>query len=59
MRIANHPHIELFEQVEWEIDTNEIDFKGATALGKGAYGEVVKARWRGLPVAIKRCVFRL
>ena len=41
-------------QVEWEISPSEIDFSAASALGKGAYGEVVKARWRGLPVAIKR-----
>ena len=42
-------------QVEWEIDPAEIDFSAAVALGKGAYGEVVRAKWRGLPVAIKRC----
>lgn len=38
------------------MDLSELDFSGSKVLGRGAYGEVILAKWRGLPVAIKRCV---
>lgn len=44
----------LKQQVLWEVDTSELDFTGSRLLGRGAYGEVVEAKWRSLPVAVKR-----
>jgi len=46
----------LQQQVLWEVELPELDFTGQKLLGRGAYGEVVLAKWRSLPVAIKRCV---
>jgi serine/threonine protein kinase len=40
--------------VNWEIDAREIDFTNSVIVGKGAYGEVMKAKWRGTIVAVKR-----
>jgi tRNA A-37 threonylcarbamoyl transferase component Bud32 len=40
--------------VLWEIDPMELEFVGSVKLGAGAYGEVVRALWRGTPVAVKK-----
>lgn len=39
---------------DWEIDPAELDFSNAVMIGKGSFGEIVKAQWRGTPVAVKR-----
>ena len=44
----------LARQVLWEIDREEIDWRGQRDLGSGAHGVVVAARWRGTPVAVKK-----
>ncbi|RZC71825.1 hypothetical protein C5167_031039 [Papaver somniferum] len=44
----------LPNKCDWEIDPNELDFSGSNLIGKGSFGEIVKAGWRGTPVAIKR-----
>lgn len=44
----------LQQQVLWEVDLSELDFGASKVLGRGAYGEVILAKWRSLPVAIKR-----
>ncbi|MED6210226.1 hypothetical protein PIB30_062167 [Stylosanthes scabra] len=31
-----------------------IDFSNSTRIGKGSFGEILKAYWRGTPVAVKR-----
>lgn len=38
---------------DWEIDPAEIDFKNSQIIGKGSFGEITKAFWRGTPVAVK------
>ena len=44
----------LAHQVLWEIDRGEIDQAGSQVLGEGAYGTVLRCKWRGTTVAIKR-----
>ncbi|KAK4403045.1 Integrin-linked protein kinase [Sesamum angolense] len=48
----------LPNKCDWEIDPNELDFSGSTLIGKllfvGSFGEILRACWRGTPVAIKR-----
>jgi len=44
----------LAHQVQWEIERTEIEMQGSVKLGEGAYGMVMRCRWRGTPVAIKR-----
>ncbi|XP_047321664.1 integrin-linked protein kinase 1-like [Impatiens glandulifera] len=44
----------LPNKCDWEIDPSELDFSLAHVIGKGSFGEIVKASWRGTPVAIKR-----
>ncbi|KAI3987713.1 hypothetical protein MKX01_028447 [Papaver californicum] len=44
----------LPNKCDWEIDPTELDFSGSNLIGKGSFGEIVKAGWRGTPVAIKR-----
>ncbi|EPS65357.1 hypothetical protein M569_09419, partial [Genlisea aurea] len=39
---------------DWEINPSEIDFSSSNLIGKGSFGEILKAFWRGTPVAIKR-----
>ncbi|KAJ8445496.1 hypothetical protein Cgig2_031309 [Carnegiea gigantea] len=39
---------------DWEIDPSELDFSNSALIGKGSFGEIVKAYWRGTPVAVKR-----
>ncbi|KAF3528617.1 hypothetical protein DY000_02038500 [Brassica cretica] len=41
------------KKCDWEIDPPELDFSNAM-IGKGSFGEIVKAYWRGTPVAVKR-----
>ncbi|KAL0363910.1 UNVERIFIED_CONTAM: Integrin-linked protein kinase [Sesamum angustifolium] len=44
----------LPNKIHWEIDPAELDFSNSTLIGKGSFGEILKAYWRGTPVAIKR-----
>ncbi|KAL6562496.1 hypothetical protein OROGR_003503 [Orobanche gracilis] len=44
----------LPNKCDWEIDPHELDFSSSTHIGKGSFGEILKACWRGTPVAIKR-----
>ncbi|KAL0385893.1 UNVERIFIED_CONTAM: Integrin-linked protein kinase [Sesamum radiatum] len=44
----------LPNKIHWEIDPAELDFSNSTLIGKGSFGEILKAQWRGTPVAIKR-----
>ncbi|XP_047324415.1 integrin-linked protein kinase 1-like [Impatiens glandulifera] len=44
----------LPNKCDWEIDPLELDFSSAHIIGKGSFGEIVKASWRGTPVAVKR-----
>ncbi|XP_074578171.1 serine/threonine-protein kinase VIK-like [Curcuma longa] len=44
----------LPNKCDWEIDPSELDFTTATLIGKGSFGEIIKAYWRGTPVAVKR-----
>uniref|UniRef100_M4EDK7 non-specific serine/threonine protein kinase n=1 Tax=Brassica campestris TaxID=3711 RepID=M4EDK7_BRACM len=42
------------KKCDWEIEPAELDFSNAAMIGKGSFGEIVKAYWRGTPVAVKR-----
>ncbi|GFQ02034.1 dual specificity protein kinase spla [Phtheirospermum japonicum] len=44
----------LPNKCDWEVDPHELDFSGSALIGKGSFGEILKAGWRGTPVAIKR-----
>ncbi|KAI3812026.1 hypothetical protein L1987_16727 [Smallanthus sonchifolius] len=44
----------LPNKCDWEIDPVELDFTSSHIVGKGSFGEIVKASWRGTPVAVKR-----
>ncbi|KAL3636225.1 hypothetical protein CASFOL_020772 [Castilleja foliolosa] len=44
----------LPNKCDWEIEPGELDFSNANLVGKGSFGEIVKACWRGTPVAVKR-----
>ncbi|ERM94570.1 hypothetical protein AMTRI_Chr04g253610 [Amborella trichopoda] len=44
----------LPKKCDWEIDPSELDFSTSTIIGKGSFGEILKACWRGTPVAVKR-----
>nr|GMD15243.1 serine/threonine-protein kinase STY8 [Ipomoea batatas] len=44
----------LPNKCDWEVDPTELDFSNSVMIGKGSFGEIVKASWRGTPVAIKR-----
>uniref|UniRef100_A0A1D1YNR3 non-specific serine/threonine protein kinase n=1 Tax=Anthurium amnicola TaxID=1678845 RepID=A0A1D1YNR3_9ARAE len=44
----------LPNKCDWEIDPSELDFSATTVIGKGSFGEILKACWRGTPVAVKR-----
>ncbi|CAK9142355.1 unnamed protein product [Ilex paraguariensis] len=39
---------------DWEIDPSELEFSNSIIIGKGSFGEILKACWRATPVAIKR-----
>jgi serine/threonine protein kinase len=38
---------------DWEIIPSEIDLEHSVLIGKGSFGEIRKATWRGTPVAVK------
>eukprot|EP00252_Welwitschia_mirabilis_P006557 TRINITY_DN1743_c0_g2_i6.p1 TRINITY_DN1743_c0_g2~~TRINITY_DN1743_c0_g2_i6.p1 ORF type:complete len:432 (-),score=73.46 TRINITY_DN1743_c0_g2_i6:271-1566(-) len=42
------------QKCDWEIDPSELDFTSCVHIGKGSFGEILKAKWRGTPVAVKR-----
>ncbi|KAK2381052.1 hypothetical protein P8452_37140 [Trifolium repens] len=44
----------LPNKCDWEVDPSELDFSSAARIGKGSFGEILKAHWRGTPVAVKR-----
>ncbi|ONK75419.1 uncharacterized protein A4U43_C03F16650 [Asparagus officinalis] len=44
----------LPNKCDWEIEPSELDFSTAVIVGKGSFGEIVRASWRGTPVAVKR-----
>ncbi|KAI8021172.1 Integrin-linked protein kinase 1 [Camellia lanceoleosa] len=44
----------LPNKCDWEIDPFELDFSNSNTIGKGSFGEILKACWRGTPVAVKR-----
>ncbi|KAF6171782.1 hypothetical protein GIB67_007303 [Kingdonia uniflora] len=44
----------LSNKCDWEIDPPELDFSNSSLIGKGSFGEILKACWRGTPVAVKR-----
>ncbi|KAM7487462.1 hypothetical protein LguiB_024946 [Lonicera macranthoides] len=44
----------LPNKCDWEIDPSELDFSNSAIIGKGSFGEILKATWRGTPVAVKR-----
>ncbi|KAG8099290.1 hypothetical protein GUJ93_ZPchr0013g36090 [Zizania palustris] len=44
----------LTNKVDWEINPLELDFTKAVMIGKGSFGEILKANWRGTPIAVKR-----
>lgn len=43
----------LPSNLDWEIDPREIDMDSSELVGKGSFGEIRKAFWRGTPVAVK------
>ncbi|XP_058194275.1 serine/threonine-protein kinase VIK-like [Rhododendron vialii] len=44
----------LPNKCDWEIEPSELDFSTSNIIGKGSFGEILKAYWRGTPVAVKR-----
>uniref|UniRef100_A0A0D3GTW9 Protein kinase domain-containing protein n=1 Tax=Oryza barthii TaxID=65489 RepID=A0A0D3GTW9_9ORYZ len=44
----------LTNKADWEINPLELDFSKAVIIGKGSFGEILKANWRGTPIAVKR-----
>ncbi|KAK4779700.1 hypothetical protein SAY87_015806 [Trapa incisa] len=44
----------LPNKCDWEIDPSELDFSTSHVIGKGSFGEILRAGWRGTPVAVKR-----
>ncbi|XP_010044474.2 integrin-linked protein kinase 1 [Eucalyptus grandis] len=44
----------LPNKCDWEIDPSELDFSNSHIIGKGSFGEILRAGWRGTPVAVKR-----
>lgn len=44
----------LPNKCDWEIEPSELDFSNSNMIGKGSFGEILKASWRGTPVAVKR-----
>ncbi|CAK7326130.1 unnamed protein product [Dovyalis caffra] len=44
----------LPNKCDWEIEPSELDFSNSNIIGKGSFGEILKASWRGTPVAVKR-----
>ncbi|MBA0798427.1 hypothetical protein Gohar_009019 [Gossypium harknessii] len=44
----------LPNKCDWEVDPSELDFSNSNIIGKGSFGEILRASWRGTPVAVKR-----
>jgi len=44
----------LNKQVQWEIAREEVDLAKGVQVGEGAYGIVLRTKWRGTPVAVKK-----
>ena len=44
----------LPNKCDWEVEPTELDFSNSVRIGKGSFGEILKAHWRGTPVAVKR-----
>ncbi|KAK7400890.1 hypothetical protein VNO78_12199 [Psophocarpus tetragonolobus] len=44
----------LPNKCDWEIEPTELDFSTSVRIGKGSFGEILRALWRGTPVAVKR-----
>lgn len=44
----------LPNKCDWEVEPSELDFSTSTIIGKGSFGEILRASWRGTPVAVKR-----
>ncbi|CAH9128971.1 unnamed protein product [Cuscuta epithymum] len=44
----------LPNKCDWEVDPTELDLSNSSIIGKGSFGEILRASWRGTPVAIKR-----
>ncbi|KAL8518645.1 hypothetical protein ACS0TY_009842 [Phlomoides rotata] len=44
----------LPNKCDWEVEPIELDFSSSVLIGKGSFGEIVRAGWRGTPVAVKR-----
>ncbi|XP_078160637.1 serine/threonine-protein kinase VIK-like [Carex rostrata] len=44
----------LPNKCDWEIEPSELDFSTSSVIGKGSFGEILRAYWRGTPVAVKR-----
>jgi hypothetical protein len=44
---------------DWEVDPSEIDMKKSIPIGKGAFGEIRLATWRGTRVAVKTILMSL
>ncbi|XP_020219110.1 integrin-linked protein kinase 1 [Cajanus cajan] len=44
----------LPNKCDWEVDPSELDFSSSVCIGKGSFGEILRAHWRGTPVAVKR-----
>ncbi|KAJ1292024.1 hypothetical protein BS78_02G361400 [Paspalum vaginatum] len=44
----------LTNKADWEINPLELDFTKPVVIGKGSFGEILKANWRGTPIAVKR-----
>ncbi|PIA62852.1 hypothetical protein AQUCO_00200696v1 [Aquilegia coerulea] len=44
----------LPNKCDWEIEPSELDFSTSVIIGKGSFGEILRACWRGTPVAVKR-----
>ncbi|CAK9198672.1 unnamed protein product [Sphagnum jensenii] len=55
--VGNHEGLVLApplpQSVDWEIIPSEIDLEHGVLIGKGSFGEIKKATWRGTPVAVK------
>ncbi|XP_052187547.1 integrin-linked protein kinase 1 isoform X2 [Diospyros lotus] len=49
----------LPNKCDWEVDPSELDFSSSSVIGKGSFGEILKASWRGTPVAVKRILPKL
>eukprot|EP00899_Mesostigma_viride_P001785 jgi/Mesvir1/11607/Mv00016-RA.1 len=39
---------------EWEIDPTELNLSQGVRIGRGAFGEIIKLKWRGTEVAVKK-----